>query len=86
MKLELFCNACNYNFFQIPGPERGEIVRQMGDALRKKKNLLGKMVFNTFTWDTASWHVQLKCFYVNEYTSKREHSKLKGVADISKRR
>jgi aldehyde dehydrogenase family 7 protein A1 len=29
---------------EIPAPERGEIVRQLGDALRKKKVLLGKLV------------------------------------------
>ena len=33
-----------YCVFQVPAPERGEIVRQMGEALRDKKNLLGKMV------------------------------------------
>ena len=29
---------------QIPAPRRGEIVRQMGDALRVKKHVLGKLV------------------------------------------
>ena len=33
-----------HNLLQIPAPERGEIVRQMGEALREKKSLLGKMV------------------------------------------
>ncbi|KAK3097064.1 hypothetical protein FSP39_006048 [Pinctada imbricata] len=28
---------------EVPGPQRGEIVRQMGEALRAKKNLLGKL-------------------------------------------
>ena len=28
----------------IPAPKRGEIVRQMGDALRKNKEMLGKLV------------------------------------------
>jgi len=28
----------------MPAPKRGEIVRQMGDALRKKKDALGKLV------------------------------------------
>ena len=27
-----------------PGPVRGEIVRQIGDALRKKKDALGALV------------------------------------------
>lgn len=29
---------------EVPAPERGEFVRQLGDALRKKKTLLGKLV------------------------------------------
>jgi aldehyde dehydrogenase (NAD+) len=29
---------------QIPSPQRGEIVRQIGDALRKKKSELGRLV------------------------------------------
>nr|KAG5705947.1 hypothetical protein BaRGS_010837 [Batillaria attramentaria] len=28
---------------EVPAPQRGEIVRQMGEALRKKKTLLGKL-------------------------------------------
>ncbi|CAL1527725.1 unnamed protein product [Lymnaea stagnalis] len=28
----------------IPGPQRGEIVRQIGDALRQKKQFLGKLI------------------------------------------
>ncbi|XP_005094317.1 alpha-aminoadipic semialdehyde dehydrogenase [Aplysia californica] len=28
----------------IPGPQRGEIVRQIGDAFREKKHLLGKLI------------------------------------------
>lgn len=31
----------------IPAPKRGEIVRQIGDKLREKKGLLGKLVRNT---------------------------------------
>ncbi|HCW75163.1 MAG TPA: aldehyde dehydrogenase family protein, partial [Candidatus Marinimicrobia bacterium] len=29
---------------QVPAPKRGEIVRQMGDALRAKKDALGNLV------------------------------------------
>ncbi|KAK3761058.1 hypothetical protein RRG08_022464 [Elysia crispata] len=29
---------------EIPGPQRGEIVRQIGDAFRVKKHLLGKLI------------------------------------------
>ena len=29
---------------QVPGPKRGEIVRQVGEALRQKLDLLGKLV------------------------------------------
>ena len=29
---------------QVPAPRRGEIVRQMGDALRAKKEALGRLV------------------------------------------
>lgn len=28
----------------LPAPKRGEIVRQIGDALRSKLNALGKLV------------------------------------------
>lgn len=28
----------------MPAPQRGEIVRQIGDALRSKKTALGKLV------------------------------------------
>ena len=31
-------------FRKIPAPKRGELVRQLGDALREKKNALGKLV------------------------------------------
>ena len=31
-------------FRAIPAPKRGEMVRQLGDALREKKNALGKLV------------------------------------------
>ncbi len=29
---------------QIPAPERGSIIRQVGDALRAKKSLLGNLI------------------------------------------
>ena len=29
---------------QLPGPQRGEIVRQIGHALREKKDALGNLV------------------------------------------
>ena len=37
---------CGYNFFfwKIPGPKRGEIVRQIGNAIREKTTLLGKLL------------------------------------------
>lgn len=31
-------------FLQIPAPKRGEIVRQIGDALRAKLDPLGRLV------------------------------------------
>jgi len=31
-------------FTKIPAPGRGEIVRQLGDALRAKKSLLGQLL------------------------------------------
>ena len=31
---------------QVPAPHRGEVVRQIGHALREKKTLLGKLVSN----------------------------------------
>lgn len=34
----------NILFLQIPAPKRGEIVRQIGDALRAKLELLGRLV------------------------------------------
>ena len=33
-----------YFILQVPAPKRGEIVRQIGDALRKKTDLLGKLL------------------------------------------
>lgn len=33
-----------FYLFQIPAPKRGEIVRQIGDALREKLNELGRLV------------------------------------------
>ena len=33
-----------YLLLQIPAPQRGEIVRQIGNAIRSKKELLGKLV------------------------------------------
>lgn len=32
------------SFLQVPGPQRGEIVRQIGDALRQKKKPLGDLL------------------------------------------
>ena len=29
---------------QVPGPKRGEIIRQVGQALREKLTLLGQLV------------------------------------------
>ena len=31
-------------FVKVPGPHRGEIIRQIGHALREKKSQLGKLV------------------------------------------
>lgn len=33
-----------FYLFQIPAPKRGEIVRQIGDALREKLHELGRLV------------------------------------------
>lgn len=33
-----------FRCLQIPAPQRGEIIRQVGDALRAKKSLLGRLV------------------------------------------
>lgn len=33
-----------YLLFQIPAPKRGDIVRQIGDALRSKLQQLGRLV------------------------------------------
>ncbi|KAK3607912.1 hypothetical protein CHS0354_036738 [Potamilus streckersoni] len=38
------CKEAWNTWAEIPAPLRGEIVRQMGDALRHKKSLLGKLV------------------------------------------
>ena len=38
------CLTANILFLQIPAPKRGEIVRQIGDALRAKLELLGRLV------------------------------------------
>ena len=35
---------CALFYVQVPGPKRGEIVRQVGQALREKLTLLGKLV------------------------------------------
>ncbi len=32
------------HLFQVPAPKRGEVVRQIGDALRSKIDLLGKLL------------------------------------------
>ena len=37
-----FDHLCNH--LQVPGPQRGEIVRQIGHALREKKDALGNLV------------------------------------------
>ncbi|XP_077988767.1 alpha-aminoadipic semialdehyde dehydrogenase-like [Glandiceps talaboti] len=37
------CREAWQTFAEIPGPHRGEIVRQIGHALREKKHLLGKL-------------------------------------------
>lgn len=34
----------------LPAPKRGEIVRQIGDALRNKLDLLGKLVSIEMGW------------------------------------
>ena len=36
--------SCRLHFPQVPAPKRGEIVRQIGDALREKKKPLGQLV------------------------------------------
>jgi acyl-CoA reductase-like NAD-dependent aldehyde dehydrogenase len=33
-----------YQYVQIPAPKRGEIVRQIGDALRAKLHQLGRLL------------------------------------------
>ena len=43
-------SRCKFNipikmvFLQVPAPKRGEIVRQIGNALRSKIDLLGKLL------------------------------------------
>ena len=41
-----YATECLHVFsrLQVPAPQRGEIVRQIGQALRDKIDLLGKMV------------------------------------------
>eukprot|EP00252_Welwitschia_mirabilis_P011671 TRINITY_DN2600_c0_g1_i1.p1 TRINITY_DN2600_c0_g1~~TRINITY_DN2600_c0_g1_i1.p1 ORF type:complete len:511 (-),score=86.03 TRINITY_DN2600_c0_g1_i1:188-1720(-) len=41
--LKACVEACNI-WMQLPAPKRGEIVRQIGDALRSKLDLLGRLV------------------------------------------
>ena len=36
---------------QVPGPKRGEIVRQVGQALREKLTLLGQLVSHSASID-----------------------------------
>ena len=36
---------------KVPGPKRGEIVRQVGQALREKLTLLGQLVSHSATVD-----------------------------------
>lgn len=38
------CQEAWQKWVEIPTPLRGEIVRQIGDALRQKKSQLGKLV------------------------------------------
>jgi aldehyde dehydrogenase family 7 protein A1 len=38
------CLTVNTLFSQSPAPKRGEIVRQIGEALRAKLELLGRLV------------------------------------------
>lgn len=38
------CLTVNILFLQIPAPKRGEIVRQIGEALRAKLEDLGRLV------------------------------------------
>ncbi|KAI0216241.1 Alpha-aminoadipic semialdehyde dehydrogenase [Lamellibrachia satsuma] len=38
------CRAAWDSWVEVPAPHRGEIVRQIGHALREKKTLLGKLV------------------------------------------
>ena len=40
---------------QVPGPRRGEIVRQIGDALRQKKTPLGKLVRLHVTFEIEAY-------------------------------
>lgn len=39
MLVSFLCLCC-----KVPGPKRGDIIRQIGDALRKKRDLLGMLV------------------------------------------
>ena len=36
---------------KMPAPLRGEIVRQIGDALRKKKSAIGQLVSKSMTYN-----------------------------------
>ena len=37
-------------FRKVPAPKRGEMVRQLGDALREKKEALGQLSHAIFVW------------------------------------
>lgn len=37
-------HVCPFSSQQVPAPERGSIIRQVGDALRAKRTLLGNLV------------------------------------------
>lgn len=39
----------SFPHWQVPAPKRGEIVRQIGDALRLKKKPLGQLVLYILT-------------------------------------
>ena len=40
----MFCLTVDVFSPQVPAPKRGEIVRQIGDALRAKLEFLGRLV------------------------------------------
>lgn len=42
--IELFDYLCMAMLLQVPAPKRGEIVRQIGEALRGKLQQLGRLL------------------------------------------